>query len=229
MPAVDYVKRDDPAPQNVTVRLSIEGPSSIVEHKLIKCKALNAEDGAKLNWDVTSVGVGDDGNPEIVDVDMETINGELWFTGPPGKYLVKLWANGKAVTTAKKTINITESKRKPKPNPNPQPGPNPNPPNPDKVDSLYVVVIKDANNISPNVARVLGDTPFWDSLRPKHEWDFYDKTSQVAIQKNYVAAIGNTTIPALLLMDKTTGKVLKVVTLPNTTAEIKTLVDSYTK
>lgn len=209
-------------------RLGIDAPEKIVEYKIVKCKARNADKDAALNWDVASIITNDDGQPDLADIEVEVVNGELWFTGPPGKYVVKLWANkGTLSTQARKTVNITESKRKPKP-PTPPVPPGPVPDD-TKSDSLYVVVIKDVLAISPNQARVLGDTPFWDSLKPKHEWDFFDKTSPLAIQNRYVAAVDGVALPALLLMDKMTGAVRYRGTLPNTTAEVKSFVDKFTK
>ena len=205
-------------------RLGIDAPEKIVEYKIVKCKARNADKDAVLNWDVTSIVTNAEGQPDLADIEVEVVNGELWFTGPPGKYVVKLWANkGTLSTQARKTVNITESKRKTKP---PVP---PIPPGPAPVDSLYVVVIKDVLAISPNQARVLGDTPFWDSLKPKHEWDFFDKSSPLAIQNRYVAAVDGIRLPALLLMNRATGEVLYKGQLPDTTAEVKSFVDKYTK
>lgn len=225
---LSFVLLTQDAPKDAKIRLGIDAPQTIVEYKIVKCKALNADKDAALNWDVTSIVTNDDGQPDLADIEVEVVNGELWFTGPPGKYVVKLWANkGTLSTQARKTVNITESKRKPKP-PTPPVPPGPVPDD-KKADALYVVVIKDVLAINPNQARVLGDTPFWDSLKPKHEWDFFDKTSPLAIQNKYVAAVDGIQLPALLLMNKATGQVLYKAPLPGTTAEVKSTVDKYSK
>lgn len=121
----------------------------------------------------------------------------------------------------------------PGPGPTPDPTPDPAP----KADAAYLAVVRDSANIPPAAAAVLGDTPFWDSLKAKgHEWDFYDDADAAAKAKGYLrlaervqsqGAAGYT--PALVVLDLKTGRPLKVVPLPATTAAVAALLGEVTK
>lgn len=105
-------------------------PSNPIEvYNLVKIKA--TDKGSHYDLMVMTIA-----NSNILFIDaVETINGAEWvFTGPPGKYSIRLTTFHPDIGFRATTGNVVIGTVNPVPNPNPQPNPNPNPtPNPSPV------------------------------------------------------------------------------------------------
>lgn len=117
-------------------------------------------------------------------------------------------------------------------------GAQPPPPDPDPVDpppvppvaaKVWAVVVEETGERTVATAKVLGDLGYWKTVRDRgHNWRFYDKDSADAKARKYPQAAAGVGLPALLILDATTGKVLKAVKLPATTAGIDALLKEVT-
>lgn len=115
------------------------------------------------------------------------------------------------------------------PQPPPSPKPDPDPPGPDvRAEKVWVIVVEKASDPrTPDTAKALND-PFWQTLKPKHEWRHYLTTSDTAIKNNYVKLADEVGYPAVLVLDAATGKPLKKFKL-TTAAEIDAAVKAVAK
>lgn len=114
--------------------------------------------------------------------------------------------------------------------PQPPPDPKPDDPPAPKAKALYLAIIRDPMTVTPEQARLIGDTVFLDSLkRDGHEWDSYTNTSEDARRLNYLTMVEGVTLPALLLLDKDTGRKLRAVPLPKDKAGVTALVKEVTR
>ena len=97
------------------------------------------------------------------------------------------------------------------PGPEPAPGPSPKPPEPKPAPvagTLYVVVVEETSQRTPELARVLNDAAFWGGLKGKDVLHrFYDKDAPEVVTQKYLPHATKAGLPAVLLMDKA-GKVL---------------------
>ena len=94
------------------------------------------------------------------------------------------------------------------PNPNPKPDPKPDPiPDGEKTSNAFVAVIEGGTR-TIEIGKMLND-PYWSTIGPKHEYAFYLKTEQAAIERKYTQIADTVGYPAVIIMDKNTGKVLK--------------------
>lgn len=97
------------------------------------------------------------------------------------------------------------------------------PPTPivDKPETVQLVVVRDVNNVSVELAQLVADTPTWQKLSDAgHTWKFYHKDDVLAPKSNLAP-------PYLLIYDK--GKLLKSVQLPVTKSQLLELVKGVTK
>jgi hypothetical protein len=107
----------------------------------------------------------------------------------------------------------------PAPDPKPKPDPKPAPAGP-----FWLIVVEETGDRTPETAAVLGDSAYWLALRAKgHKFRFYDKDSADAKDKGYGKAVGDTTLPALLILGADGAKV-NAVPLPKSTAGIDALI-----
>lgn len=99
--------------------------------------------------------------------------------------------------------------------PPPDPTPGPTPPTASK---LFLSVVEDAPNRTPETAIVLNAMSMWNQFRVDgHDWRFFDLRSSETKGKKAIADAlkANIPPPALVVSDLDTGKVLTVVKLPS--------------
>ena len=106
------------------------------------------------------------------------------------------------------------------PGPDPQPKPDPEPKPQPVARNVYIAMIHDPMNTGPNAALVLNDTAFWDSFKKSgDEWDLFTNSTSVdgketVQQKNgYLKHVEGVTLPAMLVLDKDTGRKITAVTI----------------
>ena len=74
-----------------------------------------------------------------------------------------------------------------------------------KLQNAYVLIIEESEERKPEVARLLGNSNYFDSLAArKIKWRVYDKDSPDA--KSYVEAAEKAGLPAVLLLTKAEGE-----------------------
>lgn len=160
------------------------------------------------------------------------------FVGPLFVYRVSVAEDGPCDlmvlpvggTRADMIVRRIVAKLGPQPPPVP-PGPKPDPqpePEPVKVESVWVIVVEDADAARTiETARALND-PFWQTLKPKHDWRHYLSNSKVAADSGYVAEAAKVGYPAVLIMNAKDGDVLKAFKL-STAADIAAAVKAVSK
>lgn len=108
---------------------------------------------------------------------------------------------------------------RPGPDPKPEPKPDPPPPNSGKVS---IAIVEDVLNRHPDTAIVLNAIATWNELKDKgHDWRLYDKATTEAKGKQAVADAAGTELPAMVIRDKETSAILRVVPLPKTIDAVK--------
>lgn len=123
-------------------------------------------------------------------------------------------------------IVVTGHGPRPPPTPIPDPIP-PTPPIPQNT-KLSLIVIEDVANRTVATALVLNATTAWNELKTSgHDWQFYDRATTEIRGKKYVAEVGPTTLPALLIRDRERDEKLTVVPLPQSTTELKNLAKKW--
>jgi hypothetical protein len=76
---------------------------------------------------------------------------------------------------------------------------------------------------------VLNAVAGWNELRDKgHDWRLYDKATQEANGKRAIADAGSEPLPVIVVRDKETDKVLRVLPLPKTFADVKRVLSELT-
>lgn len=125
-----------------------------------------------------------------------------------------------------------------------EPGAAPTPPPVPPVTAklVYLAIVRDPRQVTPEQAAVLTNTPFWDSLKTAgHEWDVFANDSPEAVAKGLVKAanglqeFGKPYVASLVVLANMGvghpdhGKLLKVVPLPTTTAGVAEVVKETTK
>ncbi len=147
--------------------------------------------------------------------------------GPKGSYRVMAYTgNADGPSKPAYTVVVLGGGTEPPPDP-----PKPDPPTPGpKAAKLYLAVIHDPMNVSTDTAILIGDTPFWDGLKKDgHEWDVWPNTSQRAKELNYLKLVEGVALPALLVLDKETGRKLSAVKLPKDKAAVSELLKGVAK
>jgi hypothetical protein len=128
--------------------LTIEGSTTVREHKMVRLIATGADDKAALVWDVS----------DEDKCDVEEVAGKLYLVAPPGSYKVKcraikLGADGKTtIETARATVTVqADLPPGPGPGPNPGPGPGPGPdpgPAPIPTAGFRVLMVYESGDLS---------------------------------------------------------------------------------
>jgi hypothetical protein len=114
---------------------------------------------------------------------------------------------------------------KPKPDPKPEPGPTPAP----ESDHLLIEIVHDPLNIKPDTAIVLNALVDWNALRDKgHDWRLYSIRTQEPNGLEAMKAANGTPLPAMIVRDKSNRKILRVLTLPLTMADVKRVLSELT-
>ena len=116
----------------------------------------------------------------------------------------------------------------PPPKPDPDPIPDPDPPEPSS-DSLMIEVVEDPLNRSPDTAIVLSALAEWNALKDKgHEWRIYSVRTTETLGLEAVAAAKDVPHPAVVIRDKETRKILRVINLPKTMTDLKRVLSELT-
>lgn len=125
----------------------------------------------------------------------------------PGRYrFAAVGAKDGEQTRADFVVVVGDVQPDPKPKPNPDPKPDPDVV---KVDSVWVIVVEDAAGPrTVETAQALND-PFWQALRPKHDFRHYQSDSATAVGNGYVEQAKAVGMPAVLILDKKDGAPLK--------------------
>lgn len=104
----------------------------------------------------------------------------------------------------------------------------PTPPAP-KASQVWAIIVEETEQRTPSVAQIVTDVAWWKSLEPKVAYRSYDKdqappsyTAKI-IEKGINSGTGNWK-PALLILEKGTGKTLDVRALPANRDEIKSII-----
>lgn len=116
-------------------------------------------------------------------------------------------------------------KVKPKPEPKPKPNPEPGP----EAVQLVFAVVEDGSQRTPDAARVLGDTKFWQGLKARgHLYFHYKTTSPEVAGLGYLEEMktAGVSAPALLIMAPTPGGDTATIRLceplPKSVADVET-------
>lgn len=118
--------------------------------------------------------------------------------------------------------------------PNPPPKPDPPKPDPDPIpdpvsDSLLVEIVEDPLERKADTAIVLNSFAEWNSLKDKgHDWRLYSIRTGEEAGKAAVKAAEGIPIPVMVVRDKASKKVLRVVPLPDTIADVKRVLSELT-
>ena len=101
--------------------------------------------------------------------------------------------------------------------PGPSPGPTP------KADAVWAIVVEETEQRTPAMAAIITDVKWWEALKPKVFYRAYDKDQPEARSYAAKASEKSIALPALLILEKGTGKTLDVRALPVSKDEIKSL------
>lgn len=104
-----------------------------------------------------------------------------------------------------------------------QPGPGPSPGPTPKAAAVWAIVVEETEQRTPAMASIITDVAWWESMKPKVFYRAYDKDQSEARSYASKATEKNITLPALLILEKGTGKTLDVRALPASKDEIKSL------
>jgi hypothetical protein len=119
-------------------------------------------------------------------------------------------------------INKTQSQRHKitvmglSPIPPPGPGPNPEPdPVPVPTGNVVIAIVEDAQNRKPDTAILLNAMTSWNSLKDAgNDWRLYDVATSESKGKQAVEDAKSAELPAMIIRDKETDKILRVIPLP---------------
>jgi hypothetical protein len=144
--------------------------------------------------------------------------GRAIFAGEPGKsYVVTAVVIDfakKSVTDSEFNVEFAGKVIPPDPKPDPKPNP-PDPPAPVVTGTVWLVVVEETSQRTPELAAVLGDLAYWQGLRTKDVmFRFYDKDSTDPALKSHLPDALTVGLPALLTMDRG-GKILDARKLAN--------------
>ena len=151
---------------------------------------------------------------------------EAAATGRVELLVVPLGAKS-ADDVVRRTLDV-DAGHAPQPPPVP-PDPKPDPkPDPAKADRVWVVVVEEAGVArTVDVAKALND-PFWQTLKPKHDWRHYVSDAKAAVDNGYTDVAKKVGFPGVLVLDAKDGALLKSFKL-TTAAEIEKAVKEVAK
>jgi hypothetical protein len=169
--------------------------------------------GDDIRWEVLSseLDVFREFNPDAQTIRLRII------AYSPGKHKIVAVAVGDGKLTPIEICTV-EVKGKvdpqpPAPTPEP-PGPTPDP-SPPQADKVWLVVIEERNERTPDTAQVLTDAVFWKGLEKRgHRWRIFDKDQPVVKELGYDKLAEKSGLPALI-MTSATGAVLNIRKLPS--------------
>jgi len=120
----------------------------------------------------------------------------------------------------------------PGPGPKPEPGPKPDPdpiPTPPIAEKIEVFIVDDIQNTKPDTAIVLNQLSGWNELKDKgHDWRIYSKNDTTTAGKLAIEQAKGTPYPAMIVRDRATAKVIRVLPLPTTFDSFKRVLSELT-
>lgn len=147
----------------------------------------------------------------------------------PGQIELLIFSDGLKLRKDVPQIPLTIMGTAPRPGPNPDPKPKPDPPPVPVSDHVMIEVVHDALNISPDTAIVLNAVATWNEFREKgHDWRIYDKATGEAKGKQAIKDAAEVSLPAMIVRDKVSLKVLRVMPLPKTIDDVKRVLSELT-
>lgn len=98
----------------------------------------------------------------------------------------------------------------PKPPPEPEPEPMPVP-----TGNVVIAIVEDAQNRKPDTAILLNAMASWNSLKDAgNDWRLYDVATSEPKGKQAIEDAKSSELPAMIIRDKETDKILRVIPLP---------------
>lgn len=129
----------------------------------------------------------------------------------------------------RQVLTISGTGPNPPPDPDPEPEPKPEPDPEPVAEKLLIEVVEDTLNRAPDTAIVLNSIASWNELKEQgHDWRIYDKKTSEPKGIQAVKDVGDTPLPAMVIRDLSTGKVIRVVTLPLTFETLKRILSELT-
>jgi hypothetical protein len=102
----------------------------------------------------------------------------------------------------------------PIPPPDPDPIPDPDPV-PVPTGNVVIAIVEDAQNRKPDTAILLNAMASWNSLKDAgNDWRLYDVATSESKGKQAVEDAKSSELPAMIIRDKETDKILRVIPLP---------------
>lgn len=158
----------------------------------------------------------------------------LYFVNPvkPGKIELLIVPDGVKFESEVMRRPLTVMGVSPIPPPDPKPKPDPEPPKPDPAPTsgkISIAIVEDALNRSADTAIVLNAVASWNEIRDKgHDWRFYDKATTESKGRQAITDASGEPLPVMVVRDKETDKVLRVLPLPKTFADVKRVLSELT-
>ena len=210
--------------------------------KIGRLTELEAKGDFKASTWTVKYGVDEAGKlvkPSAVDLKVVCDGKTAYFaTMTPGEYVITVTAwNPEGLIQADAIVTVT-GQITPTPPVPPTPPIPPTPPVPPAptAKNLYVAIIRDTMTVTPAIAAVIGDTPFWDELmKGGSDWDLWASNSEIAATKGYikqaqiVQEAGKPFVPVMVILNRDTAKVVKVVKLPETKDGVKAVIEGVRK
>jgi outer membrane biosynthesis protein TonB len=102
----------------------------------------------------------------------------------------------------------------PPPDPDPEPEPEPEP-MPVPTGNVVISIVEDAQNRKPDTAILLNAMAGWNALKDAgNDWRLYDVATSEPKGKQAVEDAKSAELPAMIIRDKETDKILRVIPLP---------------
>lgn len=203
--------------------------NSFMEWTIGKIVAENRDPKGAVLWDVTPVSPLNEDAASIFEM-----NGDLYFTGPPGRYKVicteiTIVDNKPQPRRARKTIEILAQRPLPPPGPTPNPGPQPGPVT--KVE-VAAIIIEETAEAKQNRGAYLSDQALFDFFSKNgHALRTADKDVKGPDKKTppsdwvpYLNMAKGKEMPYLIIIPKTGGQTLWTGALPTEPAGLIALI-----
>lgn len=116
---------------------------------------------------------------------------------------------------------LTVMGQSPQPPPKPEPGPTPDP-IPVPAGNVVIAIVEDAQNRKPDTAILLNAMASWNSLKDAgNDWRLYDVATTEPKGKQAIEDAKSSELPAMIIRDKETDKILRVIPLPKDFESLK--------
>lgn len=170
--------------------LQVKGNRQVPVYTIVRLKAENPVANSAIVWDVLDEGA-----------DALEFEGELLFTGPPGKYRIvcteiTIVGTKPAVRRTRTTVEIVGSVP-----PDPKPDPTPDPKPPVTKQGYFIIVVEETKDAAANRGAMVTDSTLLKRIKDNgHKWLVFDKD----------VVDGNGVRPRDLVfyLDRATGKTL---------------------